>query len=173
MDNVLIDDRRIHVDFSQSIAKMRWKGKGGRYTKEDFKDYEKEHLKEKVKPKQDAKHDLVLEEDVGECHTSQSHLAKKQKKKKHHHSEDNEKRTKTLKYSDGKHEEHCGERTKGEKKDSPATPPLLMGSGSHSLAQGGHLDRERDQAWEKERDQAQERERDQGHSQSGSRGRWH
>lgn len=31
MDNVLIDDRRIHVDFSQSTAKerkIRWKGKG-------------------------------------------------------------------------------------------------------------------------------------------------
>ena len=28
MDNVLIDERRIHVDFSQSVAKIRWKGKG-------------------------------------------------------------------------------------------------------------------------------------------------
>ncbi|KOC62538.1 Peptidyl-prolyl cis-trans isomerase-like 4 [Habropoda laboriosa] len=28
MDNVLIDDRRVHVDFSQSVAKMRWRGKG-------------------------------------------------------------------------------------------------------------------------------------------------
>lgn len=28
MDNVLIDDRRIHVDFSQSVAKVKWKGKG-------------------------------------------------------------------------------------------------------------------------------------------------
>jgi len=28
MDNVLIDERRIHVDFSQSVAKVRWKGKG-------------------------------------------------------------------------------------------------------------------------------------------------
>ena len=28
MDNVLIDDRRIHVDFSQSVSKYRWKGKG-------------------------------------------------------------------------------------------------------------------------------------------------
>ena len=27
MDNVLIDDRRIHVDFSQSVSKI-WKGKG-------------------------------------------------------------------------------------------------------------------------------------------------
>lgn len=28
MDNVLIDDRRIHVDFSQSVAQYKWKGKG-------------------------------------------------------------------------------------------------------------------------------------------------
>lgn len=28
MDNVLIDDRRIHVDFSQSVAKLKWRGKG-------------------------------------------------------------------------------------------------------------------------------------------------
>uniref|UniRef100_A0A1A9UQW0 Peptidyl-prolyl cis-trans isomerase n=1 Tax=Glossina austeni TaxID=7395 RepID=A0A1A9UQW0_GLOAU len=28
MDNVLIDDRRIHVDFSQSVGKIKWRGKG-------------------------------------------------------------------------------------------------------------------------------------------------
>ena len=28
MDNVLIDDRRIHVDFSQSVSKMRYNSKG-------------------------------------------------------------------------------------------------------------------------------------------------
>jgi len=28
MDNVLIDDRRIHVDFSQSVSRFKWKGKG-------------------------------------------------------------------------------------------------------------------------------------------------
>lgn len=28
MDNVLIDDRRIHVDFSQSVSKVQWRGKG-------------------------------------------------------------------------------------------------------------------------------------------------
>ncbi|KAM6367356.1 peptidyl-prolyl cis-trans isomerase-like 4 isoform 1-T1 [Alca torda] len=144
MDNVLIDDRRIHVDFSQSVAKIKWKGKGGRYTKDDFKEYEKERdkpsklaLKEKVKPKQEypflvkvtdlsltnaisAKYDLVLDEDIEESQTSQSHLAKKQKKKKHHHSEDEEddKRTKKSKDSDRKHEgERCRERIKSEKKD--------------------------------------------------------
>ncbi|KAM7118595.1 peptidyl-prolyl cis-trans isomerase-like 4 [Ciconia maguari] len=127
MDNVLIDDRRIHVDFSQSVAKIKWKGKGGRYTKDDFKEYEKERdkpsklaLKEKVKPKQDTKYDLVLDEDIEESQTSQSHLAKKQKKKKHHHSEDEEddKRTKKSKDSDRKHEgERCREKIKSEKKD--------------------------------------------------------
>ncbi|XP_018314252.1 peptidyl-prolyl cis-trans isomerase-like 4 isoform X2 [Mycetomoellerius zeteki] len=44
MDNVLIDDRRIHVDFSQSVAKMRWrgKGKGIRYFDEDDKPKKRE-----------------------------------------------------------------------------------------------------------------------------------
>lgn len=28
MDNILIDDRRIHVDFSQSVSKIKWNGKG-------------------------------------------------------------------------------------------------------------------------------------------------
>ncbi|XP_063701834.1 peptidyl-prolyl cis-trans isomerase sig-7 [Culicoides brevitarsis] len=35
MDNVLIDDRRIHVDFSQSVSKIQWKGKGRWTIKED------------------------------------------------------------------------------------------------------------------------------------------
>lgn len=47
MDNVLIDDRRIHVDFSQSVAKVKWHGKGrgvttyddkGRRTNDKFND---------------------------------------------------------------------------------------------------------------------------------------
>ncbi|NXU91473.1 PPIL4 protein, partial [Xiphorhynchus elegans] len=151
MDNVLIDDRRIHVDFSQSVAKIKWKGKGGRYTKDDFKEYEKERdkpskfaLKEKVKPKQDTKYDLVLDEDVEESQTSHSHLAKKQKKKKHHHSEDedDDKRTKKSKDSDRKHEgERCRERMKGEKKDRHR-------SRSHS--------QERDYTYSKQKDKYRE-----------------
>ncbi|XP_022173867.1 peptidyl-prolyl cis-trans isomerase sig-7 [Myzus persicae] len=37
MDNVLIDDRRIHVDFSQSVSKIKWlgKGRGVKYTDKD------------------------------------------------------------------------------------------------------------------------------------------
>jgi len=38
MDNVLIDDRRIHVDFSQSVSKYRWKGRGRLEVFEDKKE---------------------------------------------------------------------------------------------------------------------------------------
>lgn len=49
MDNVLIDDRRIHVDFSQSVSKMQWRGKGRGFimkdgskdTRLDFNNYNK------------------------------------------------------------------------------------------------------------------------------------
>ncbi|XP_065559360.1 peptidyl-prolyl cis-trans isomerase sig-7-like isoform X2 [Artemia franciscana] len=36
MDNCLIDDRRIHVDFSQSVAHLKWRGKGKGGYAEDF-----------------------------------------------------------------------------------------------------------------------------------------
>merc|ERR1719410_2786080 len=46
MDNVLIDDRRIHVDFSQSVSKFRWKGKGRLEVFDDKKEVDKkEHQK--------------------------------------------------------------------------------------------------------------------------------
>lgn len=39
MDNVLIDDRRIHVDFSQSVSKIKWRGKGNYTIIEDSHKY--------------------------------------------------------------------------------------------------------------------------------------
>lgn len=49
MDNVLIDDRRIHVDFSQSVSRLQWRGKGrgliikdgNHNSKLDFDNYKK------------------------------------------------------------------------------------------------------------------------------------
>ncbi|XP_068609774.1 peptidyl-prolyl cis-trans isomerase-like 4 [Brachionichthys hirsutus] len=92
MDNVLIDDRRIHVDFSQSVAKIKWKGKGGKYTKEDFKAYEKDvenrsklALKDQMKPARDAKYGLLMEEEEEEEAASHQRSEKKRKDKKQHH----------------------------------------------------------------------------------------
>ncbi|KAK7907552.1 hypothetical protein WMY93_016164 [Mugilogobius chulae] len=93
MDNVLIDDRRIHVDFSQSVAKIQWKGKGGKYTKDDFKAYEKDlenrsKLALKNQPKHDSKYDLLLDGDeADEGHS-------KREKKHHHHSDEKSKKSK-------------------------------------------------------------------------------
>lgn len=44
MDNVLIDDRRIHVDFSQSVSKYSWKGKGRLEVLDDKKHDEKKKV---------------------------------------------------------------------------------------------------------------------------------
>ncbi|KAK5904079.1 hypothetical protein CgunFtcFv8_007801 [Champsocephalus gunnari] len=105
MDNVLIDDRRIHVDFSQSVSKIKWKGKGGKYSKDDFKAYEKDEgnrsklaLKDQVKPKQDSKYDLLLEEE--EEAVSHRHSDKKHKDKRHHHHSDDEDSRKSKKHKD-------------------------------------------------------------------------
>jgi peptidyl-prolyl cis-trans isomerase-like 4 len=44
MDNVLIDDRRIHVDFSQSVSKIKWRGKGNYEILEDSGEYKSKKL---------------------------------------------------------------------------------------------------------------------------------
>ncbi|XP_069139392.1 peptidyl-prolyl cis-trans isomerase-like 4 isoform X2 [Argopecten irradians] len=85
MDNVLIDDRRIHVDFSQSVSKVKWKGKGKGVEKLGDKDEEKGPgyvLKDRSR-KQDPKYDLLFEDD-DDTETSK----KNKKKKKHKHKEE-------------------------------------------------------------------------------------
>jgi peptidyl-prolyl cis-trans isomerase-like 4 len=42
MDNVLIDDRRIHVDFSQSVSKIKWRGKGNYTIHDDSNQFKSE-----------------------------------------------------------------------------------------------------------------------------------
>ncbi|XP_054846090.1 peptidyl-prolyl cis-trans isomerase-like 4 isoform X2 [Eublepharis macularius] len=125
MDNVLIDDRRIHVDFSQSVAKIKWKGKDGKYTKEDFKEYEKDNektsklsLKEKAKPKQDTKYDLVLEEGEEGAKTRHRHSDKKKKKRYHSDDDEEEKRGKHPKDPEQRHKEELSrEKRKSDKRE--------------------------------------------------------
>ncbi|XP_053397607.1 peptidyl-prolyl cis-trans isomerase-like 4 isoform X2 [Mercenaria mercenaria] len=91
MDNVLIDDRRIHVDFSQSVSKIKWKGKG---RVEYAKDFQKEEdsfaskFRVKDNTRKDTKYDLVFEED--DDHTDRQKKKKKKKKHKHKKESDSE-----------------------------------------------------------------------------------
>lgn len=52
MDNVLIDDRRIHVDFSQSVSKIKWRGKGRgvEYFDDDGKRMDERKGRERFQP---------------------------------------------------------------------------------------------------------------------------
>ncbi|KAK9411659.1 peptidyl-prolyl cis-trans isomerase-like 4 [Crotalus adamanteus] len=163
MDNVLIDDRRIHVDFSQSVAKVKWKGKGGKYTKDDFKEYEKDHnktsklsLKEKAKPKQDSKYDLVLENEEEEARTSHRHS---DKKRKHYYSdntdEEEEKRNRKTKEPGRRHKEECNrEKRKSGKRERCR---------SHSRERESHhkksKDKHSEEAWERDHDEEKKSER--------------
>ncbi|XP_063299404.1 peptidyl-prolyl cis-trans isomerase-like 4 [Pelobates fuscus] len=134
MDNVLIDDRRIHVDFSQSVAKVKWKGKGGKYTKDDFKEYEKDAekqsklaLKDKAKPKQDNKYELVLDEDLEQSGSNRQPSTKhKKEKKRHQHYSDDEDERRIKKSKDSEkdvrqrryEEDYCREKRRSDKKDT-------------------------------------------------------
>ncbi|XP_060573670.1 peptidyl-prolyl cis-trans isomerase-like 4 isoform X2 [Ruditapes philippinarum] len=98
MDNVLIDDRRIHVDFSQSVSKIKYKGKG---RVEFAKDFQKEEdsfaskFRVKDNTRRDNKYDLVFEDD-----DDSDRQKKKKKKKKHKHKgreSDSEEETRPLK----------------------------------------------------------------------------
>jgi peptidyl-prolyl cis-trans isomerase-like 4 len=78
MDNVLIDERRIHVDFSQSVSKIQWKPKG-KGKPETSKDEEREQLRIKhPDDRRNDKYDLVFEE----ASTSQHKQERKQSKDK-------------------------------------------------------------------------------------------
>ncbi|XP_010728333.2 peptidyl-prolyl cis-trans isomerase-like 4 isoform X1 [Larimichthys crocea] len=152
MDNVLIDDRRIHVDFSQSVAKIKWKGKGGKYTKDDFKAYEKDvesrsklALKDQVKPKQDSKYDLLIEEE--EVATSHQ---KKHKDKRHHHHSDDEDNRKSKKHKDND--------------DSRRDRKMArQRSRSRSGSRSRDRDRDRDHKHSKSRGKHGKESRDKGH----------
>ncbi|XP_068087829.1 peptidyl-prolyl cis-trans isomerase-like 4 [Hyperolius riggenbachi] len=176
MDNVLIDDRRIHVDFSQSVAKVKWKGKGGKYTKDDFKEYEKDSskpsklaLKDKARLKQDSKYDLVLEEDADEASGSHRH-SKHKKEKKRHYSDDDEEERRVKKSKDLDREDrhrrynddYCREKKRSEKKgDRRSRSRSQERSSYHSTRDNPRdKDRRRDRSPKQYKEKSKYRERD-------------
>lgn len=164
MDNVLIDDRRIHVDFSQSVAKVKWKGKGGKYTKDDFKEYEKDAgkssklaLKDKAKPKHDSQYELVLDDDVEDRSSDQRHPSKHKKEKKRHYSDDDEDDRRMKKSKETHHrrqeDDYCREKKKGEKKDHRRSRSRSRERSSYYSSK----DKSRDETREKDRDRRRDR----------------
>ncbi|KAL3883550.1 hypothetical protein ACJMK2_029803 [Sinanodonta woodiana] len=93
MDNVLIDDRRIHVDFSQSVSKLKWKkgDKGVPDAKEKGKEEDDSLIGSKYAIKDRSRkndgYELVFEEEE----ESEEEPAKKKKKKKQKYKEHKQK----------------------------------------------------------------------------------
>lgn len=142
MDNVLIDDRRIHVDFSQSVSKIKWKGKGGKYTKEDFKAYEKDldnksklALKDNVKTKQDSRYELLLDEDEAERRKDD-----REKRDWKHPSDERPKDKKSKDRDEGRREKDKGRQ--------------------RSRSRDRERYKERERGWDKEREKEKQRDSD-------------
>lgn len=88
MDNVLIDDRRIHVDFSQSVSKVKFQKQGAKpvFPGKDDKDKPKFALKGK---KETSNYELVFDDD--EPDEEKSAEEKKKHKEKNYSDDDNNK----------------------------------------------------------------------------------
>ncbi|XP_064627716.1 peptidyl-prolyl cis-trans isomerase-like 4 [Lineus longissimus] len=134
MDNVLIDDRRIHVDFSQSVAKVKWKGKGkGVEHPNEQKEYKRPEYAVKDKSHRGENYDLVFEP----REESDSLKGNKKKKKKHKHkgsrsrSSSKEKHKKKSKHSK-KSSSRSNSPPKGSKRSSIISPKRLKRSISRS-----------------------------------------
>lgn len=75
MDNVLIDDRRIHVDFSQSVARLRSMGK----VQEEA---EKMQIKASARPRKDDRYKMVFDDDEDTAQKQEASREKKHKRSK-------------------------------------------------------------------------------------------
>lgn len=97
MNNVLIDDRRIHVDFSQSISKVTWRGKGrgvvGDSGKLDF-----DNLKDRNGNKHANKYRSDSRRDRSDNDKQRSRMssAERRKAREQRHIEQDEQRSKKL-----------------------------------------------------------------------------
>lgn len=74
MDNVLIDDRRIHVDFSQSVSKLRAEG--------SVQAAAEKLLKAAARPRRDDRYQLILSDGDDNVEQQKGHVEKKTKKSK-------------------------------------------------------------------------------------------
>ncbi|XP_005110818.1 peptidyl-prolyl cis-trans isomerase sig-7 [Aplysia californica] len=111
MDNVLIDDRRIHVDFSQSVSKLKWKGKGRGV--EIITGGTAPAFMLKNQQRQDDRYDLVYEHD-DDADAGGDNTLKKTKK--------NREKSKKSKKQDDSEDERDDSRQKKRKRSASPSP---------------------------------------------------
>ncbi|XP_076243745.1 peptidyl-prolyl cis-trans isomerase-like 4 isoform X2 [Calliopsis andreniformis] len=157
MDNVLIDDRRIHVDFSQSVAKMRWRGKGKGIQYFDDKDKPGTENREKVgsrnRQRDEGRDEGRDRRDHERRHKEEIVEHRKHERRKEAHREDSEysrnggKYLDKEKYREGKYREGSRERYEYEARHKKEKKQRSR-------------DRSRDQSRERNRDRSRGRSQD-------------
>jgi len=110
MDNVLIDDRRIHVDFSQSVAKVKFQKQGAKpvFPGKDDKDKPKFALKGSTDK---SNYDLVFDD---EEHNEDKSTEKRKKYRRQSYSDDERERSDSKK-GDGGREDYKKNRKQDER----------------------------------------------------------
>jgi peptidyl-prolyl cis-trans isomerase-like 4 len=116
MDNVLIDDRRIHIDFSQSLAKVK-----GIRKRLGLKDKPSDDRRKKVdgfvttkKRTSDDSYEMVFDE--GSAAPTEGKLSKKQSKRFMEEDKEQERRREKTRSSDGKSSRSEREREGGHRR---------------------------------------------------------
>ena len=143
MENVIIDDRRIHVDFSQSVSKLwkRYHSQGKHQQKHKWDDKEgsfhentkkKNHQEQKQKNHQEQKQHPVLkqhEHPVLKQHDNKHKYHEESRSKHHHHGHsshrhryDEERRRKRSRYSSSDSEEEQRRRYKSRTRHNSPSP---------------------------------------------------
>ncbi|XP_011874416.1 PREDICTED: peptidyl-prolyl cis-trans isomerase-like 4 [Vollenhovia emeryi] len=161
MDNVLIDDRRIHVDFSQSVAKMRWRGKGKGIKYFDEDDKTKSYSSRKAESWRDKDHDNNKSREEGRRKESDKDRVYEHRKHERRR-EDRDTKDRRREKEDRSHDDHYERnRYDGERKDRRRKEERRD---RNSDQRGSYSDRRRDESEEKlerrgKRDEHGDRER--------------
>lgn len=116
MDNVLIDDRRIHVDFSQSVSKVNWKGKGtGTGYFNEKPDFNKQNFKRDDEPEEKrSKFQIVSKSRKGEGYDL---VFDETEKKSKYESISNQKYSKSSRYESSDRYQHRTEHRSSHRDD--------------------------------------------------------
>ncbi|XP_049266703.1 peptidyl-prolyl cis-trans isomerase sig-7 isoform X2 [Rhipicephalus sanguineus] len=159
MDNVLIDDRRIHVDFSQSVAKLRWKGKGRgvEYINDDKGGKKPRGARYELKDTArrggaGGQYDLVWSDDEEE-----GREGAKQKERSERSQKDRKKESHNDRHRDDHRDSYKDSRSDGRREDRHADSRRGRHEDSHT---SGHRGDHRDQERRSHRDEYQERSRE-------------
>ncbi|XP_070569143.1 peptidyl-prolyl cis-trans isomerase-like 4 [Ptychodera flava] len=165
MDNVLIDDRRIHVDFSQSVAKLKDKYNLGGGKK--FNENKGPQFVVKDKSKRQDSYDLVFDDDdrpakltSDDKQSKHSHKSKKRKHKREDSEEREHKKSKE-KHKSRSHRDGSGDEDSRHLKEQKRDKHRERDRKRHQEREADRqIDRDKERYRDRDRDSDRDRDRE-------------